>query len=149
VIRRTPFAMTTLGAILLLSGCGRPQSAEPAGAGPKDRAIFVYLSGASGTCTPIMGTYPVEVDQGDTVVWDVLNDCDGDADVEAVDFTVHGQHANPFDGKEQKGRVDRHAQRPLKFKIRDDAEKGRYKYSFGVVNGGRLDPELVVDGRRR
>jgi hypothetical protein len=144
--------VTTTTRLALMSFCGLALAASCTGPGlppPKERAIFVYLTSVSGECTPIMGTVPVEVYQGDTVVWDVLNDCDGDADVEAADFTMHGQPTDPFDEKDKTGKVNRKSHRPLKFKIRDTADTGQYKYAFAVANGGRLDPELVVDGRRR
>lgn len=149
--KRTRVALVTVvGCTALVAGC-RPESTVPdhGRLPPKERAIFVHLTDSGGSCTPVMGTEPVEAYQGDTVVWDVRNDCTADAEVEALDFMRNGHGNDPFGPGAKKGSVNKAQHKPLKFKLKDDAEKGKYKYTFAVTNGGRLDPELVVDGRRR
>ncbi len=150
--RMTRLALAVaIGGTALWAGCGKPASAPTDHGGtvpPKERAIFVHLTTVDGACTPVMGTEPVAVFQGDTVIWDVRNDCSADAEVEALDFMQHGHGNDPFEPGAKKGSVHRAEHKPLKFKLKDDAEKGKYKYTFAVTDGGRLDPELVVDGRR-
>ena len=125
----------------------------------KDRAIFVHLVDEGGRCTPHMGELAVHVYLGDDVVWDIENDCAGPQDLEVVDFKAKksGERKDPFTEGAKKDRVGQkepgspHAnKKQLRAALRDDESYiGTYKYTVRVTNGGELDPELEVDGKKK
>ena len=124
----------------------------------KDRAIFVHLVDESGRCTPHMGAVPVHVYVGDTVVWDIENDCVGVQAVEFVNFKDKrsGEAKDPFADSGKRESVDpRNPEKPganlkqLRAMLKtDESIIGSYKYTVRVVGGAELDPELEVDGKK-
>jgi hypothetical protein len=139
------------------SSCG-PRSSEDYPP-PTDRAVFVHLVDESARCTPHMGQVPVHVFVGDSVVWDIENDCAGAQAVEFVDFKDKrsGEAKDPFTDGGKKESVDpKNPDKPdanrkqLRAMLKtDESIIGSYKYTVRVAGGGELDPELEVDGKRR
>jgi len=106
-----------------------------------------------------MGQVPVHVFVGDSVVWDIENDCAGAQAVEFVDFKDKrsGEAKDPFtDGGKRESVDPKNPDKPdanrkqLRAMLKtDESIIGSYKYTVRVAGGGELDPELEVDGKRR
>ncbi len=141
------------------SACNRRPASSDDYPPAVERAIFVHLVDESSRCMPHMGPVPVHVYVGDTVVWDIENDCAGTHTVEFVDFKdkPSGAAKDPFTDGGKRDSVDpKNPEKPdanrkqLRAMLKgDDSNIGVYKYTVRVTNGGELDPELEVDGKKR
>jgi hypothetical protein len=153
--------MHTLVVVGLVGGSACTQGPPSGGDYPPatERAIFVHLVDENSRCTPHMGQLAVHVYVGDTVVWDIENDCAGGQSVEFVSFKDKrsGEAKDPFTDGGKKDSVDpKNPEKPdanrkqLRAALKaDETVIGSYKYTVRVGGGGELDPELEVDGKRR
>ena len=104
------------------------------------------------------GRGPVHVYLGDDVVWDIENDCAGSQEVEFVDFKdkKSGERKDPFtEGPKKDASARRIPESAGKQETAARRAAGRRKLhrhlqiTVRVTDGGELDPELEVDGKKR